>query len=421
MEFQLAKKTKGYLTGLSLVTILIFWLSLTKYPVSTTRDFLLLVVFTVIAESLVIFTPNHGGVTLSFGVILPVAVLFGPTSAMLCGALGNLLSVYKLEGQYKHLFNIELYKTVGNTANYMISSAVCSYFYILLNGQVGIQNVYSTMVFMMISALVYVVVNITFTNLFISFLIEHNWKEVWRENFSGLIPNVLGVSAVSIIIALAYLNFGIESIIVLFFPYLLIRYSFQLVFDMRQAYLNTIKALSSALEEKDPYTKGHSERVEKYSAMLAREVGAKVDFQQLQYAAIFHDIGKIGIYDTILNKPGKLTDEEFDLIKQHPGKGMNILGNVGFLKKATEIIGAHHEYLDGSGYPKGLKENQIPLESKIITVVDIYDAVTTDRPYRKALTDEEAIEILRKESGTRLDPGLVEAFIKLQKEGRLVE
>jgi putative nucleotidyltransferase with HDIG domain len=392
-----------------------------KYPLASSRDFILLIIFTIIAESLVIFTPSHGGVTLSFGVILPVAVLFGPTSAMVCGALGNMLSVYKREGHYKHLLNIELYKTVGNTANYMISSAVCSFFYILLNGRIGIQNVYSTMLYMMLSALVYVVVNITFTNLFISFLIEHNWKEVWSENFSGLIPNVLGVSAVSIIIALAYLNFGIESIIVLFFPYLLIRYSFQLVFDMRQAYLNTIKALSSALEEKDPYTKGHSERVEKYSALLAKEMKLKVDMQQLEYAAIFHDIGKIGIVDTILNKPGRLTDEEFDLIKQHPEKGMNILGNVGFLKKATEIIGAHHEYLDGTGYPKGLKEHQIPLEAKIITVVDIYDAVTTDRPYRKALSEEEAIEILRKEAGTRLDPTLVDGFITLHNEGRLIK
>lgn len=421
MDFVLTKKTKLYLTGLALFTVVLFLFSMAKYPVVSSRDLILLIIFTIIAESLVIFTPSHGGVTLSFGVILPVAVLFGPTSAMVCGALGNMLSVYKREGQYKHLLNIELYKTVGNTTNYMISSAVCSYFYILLNGRIGIQNVYSTMLYMMLSALVYVVVNITFTNLFISFLIEHNWKEVWSENFSGLIPNVLGVSAVSIIIALAYLNFGIESIIVLFFPYLLIRYSFQLVFDMRQAYLNTIKALSSALEEKDPYTKGHSERVEKYSALLAKDMKLKVDMQQLEYAAIFHDIGKIGIVDTILNKPGRLTDEEFDLIKQHPEKGMNILGNVGFLKKATEIIGAHHEYLDGSGYPKGLKDHQIPLEAKIITVVDIYDAVTTDRPYRKALSEQEAIEILRKEAGTKLDPKLVDGFITLHNEGRLIK
>jgi putative nucleotidyltransferase with HDIG domain len=220
---------------------------------------------------------------------------------------------------------------------------------------------------------------------------------------------------------MAYNQFGIATIIILFFPYLLIRYSFQLVFDMRQSYLNTIKALSSALEEKDPYTKGHSERVEKYSQMLAKESGAKIDMQQLQYAAIFHDIGKIGIMDTILNKPGKLAPEEFEFIKEHPSKGVHILENVTFLKKATEIIGAHHEYLDGSGYPKGLVAEEIPYESKIITVVDIFDAVTTDRPYRPAMSHQEAIEILKSESGKKLDPYLVEKFIKLHDEGRLIQ
>ncbi|MBF7096591.1 HD-GYP domain-containing protein [Alkalibacter mobilis] len=420
MGFLLTKNTKKYLSLLIFITAVVFYVSISRYDIDLSKDLIILIIFTIIAESLVIFTPNHGGVTLSFGVILPVAVLFGPSSAILCGALGNLLSVYKMDGKFKHLFNIEFYKTAVNTANYMISSAACSYFYIMVNGSVGVQNIYTSMLYMMASALVYVVVNIAITNLFLSFMVNNNVKEIWLENFSGLIPNVLGVSAVSIIITLSYLNFGVESIIVLFFPYLLIRYSFQLVFDMKQAYLNTIKALSSALEEKDPYTKGHSERVEKYSAILAKELNTKIDFQQLQYAAIFHDIGKIGINDSILNKPGKLSDEEYEQIKQHPSKGMNILGNVGFLKKATKIIGAHHEYCDGTGYPQGLKQEEIPLESKIITVVDIFDAVTTDRPYRKAMTDEEAIEILRRESGTKLDPAIVDKFIKLHNEGRLI-
>lgn len=394
---------------------------ISKYSFSPDLDFLIFVVLTIIAESLMIFTPRKGGVTLGFGVILPVSVLYGPIGAVISATLGILLSVFKMDNKYMHIFNIELYKTVGNTSNYIISSSLSSLTYAFLNNGIGISNMLNSMIYMLLASLVFIASNMTITGLFIIKLTDFEPKEVWKENFSGLVPNVLGVSAISIIITMAYLNFGIESIIILFFPYLLIRYSFQLVFDMRQSYLNTIKALSSALEEKDPYTKGHSERVEKYSQMLAKESGAKIDMQQLQYAAIFHDIGKIGIMDTILNKPGKLTPEEFEFIKEHPSKGVHILENVTFLKKATEIIGAHHEYLDGSGYPKGLVAEEIPYESKIITVVDIFDAVTTDRPYRPAMSHQEAIEILKSESGKKLDPYLVEKFIKLHDEGRLIQ
>ena len=415
------KDTRKFLFILASTAFALSIYVIIKYSFSPDLDFLIFVVLTIIAESLMIFTPRKGGVTLGFGVILPVSVLYGPIGAIISAALGILLSVFKMDNKYMHIFNIELYKTVGNTSNYIISSSLSSLTYAFLNNGIGIANMLNSMIYMLLASLVFIASNMTITGLFIIKLTDFEPKEVWKENFSGLVPNVLGVSAISIIITMAYLNFGIESIIILFFPYLLIRYSFQLVFDMRQSYLNTIKALSSALEEKDPYTKGHSERVEKYSQMLAKESGAKIDMQQLQYAAIFHDIGKIGIMDTILNKPGKLTPEEFEFIKEHPSKGVHILENVTFLKKATEIIGAHHEYLDGSGYPKGLVAEEIPYESKIITVVDIFDAVTTDRPYRPAMSHQEAIEILKSESGKKLDPYLVEKFIKLHDEGRLIQ
>lgn len=413
------RQMKSILAIVGFIAVSLSVFLFTRYPLVFEWDLLFFILFMIISESLVIVAPNKVIVSLGFGIVLPVGILFGPPSAILCAALGSLLSVFKADGEYKHVFNIAPFKTVANLSNYIISAGLSSFIYTIINGGIGIQSVYNSMLLMLLAALVFIVTNIIITGNFIIALNDYDAMEVWKENFSGLIPNVLGVSAVSIIITLAYMNFGVAAIVILFFPYLLIRYSFQLVFDMRQAYLNTIKALSSALEEKDPYTKGHSERVEKYSALLAKEVEYVVDTQQLEYAAIFHDIGKIGIYDTILNKPGRLTDEEFELIKQHPVKGMNILGNVGFLKKATQIIGAHHEYLDGTGYPNGLKGYEIPMESKIITVVDIYDAVTTDRPYRKAMTEEEAINILRKESGTKLDPVLVDAFIKLHSEGRL--
>jgi hypothetical protein len=287
MGSTITRETKFFLIKLSLTAVLLSIYIVRFYSFSPDLDFLIFVTLTIIAESLVIFTPRKGGVTLGFGVILPVSVIYGPYGAIISAAMGTMLAVYKMDNKYKHILNIELYKTVGNTANYVISAGLSSIVYFTLNSGTGISAILNSILIMLITSVVFIASNMTITGMFIIKLTDFEPREVWKENFSGLVPNVLGVSAISIIITMAYLNFGIESIIILFFPYLLIRYSFQLVFDMRQSYLNTIKALSSALEEKDPYTKGHSERVEKYSAMLAKESGAKIDMQQLQYAAIF--------------------------------------------------------------------------------------------------------------------------------------
>lgn len=403
------------------LSILFCVYSFYKYPLIINTDIIIFIIFTIITESFVLVMSNSSAVTLSFGVILPVAVLFNPSVAILCIVLCNIFSVYKMEGKLKHIFNVEVYKTVFNVSNYIISCSIASYIYIYINNGLGLENNFISMVYMFISIIIYMISNIGFASIIMFLITDYDYITIIKNSFSSFIPNILGVGTVSILIVLAYINFGINAIIILLFPYLLIRYSFKLVYDMQETYISTIKALSSALEEKDSYTKGHSERVEKYSLLLAKAIdGKRLNIQQLQYAAIFHDIGKIGIPDEILNKSGKLSNEEFDFIKEHPSKGVKILSNVSFLNKVTQIIGAHHEYCDGTGYPKGLKANEILLESKIITIADIYDAVTTDRPYRKAMTNDEAIDIIKSESGKKLDPELVRKFVELYEEGRLI-
>ncbi|MFZ7120548.1 MAG: HD-GYP domain-containing protein [Eubacteriaceae bacterium] len=403
------------------LSILFCVYSFYKYPLIINTDIIIFIIFTIITESFVLVMSNSSAVTLSFGVILPVAVLFNPSVAILCIVLCNTFSVYKMEGKLKHIFNVEVYKTVFNVSNYIISCSIASYIYIYMNNGLGLGNNFISMIYMFISIIIYMISNIGFASIIMLLITDYDYITIIKNSFSSFIPNILGVGTVSILIVLAYINFGINAIIILLFPYLLIRYSFKLVYDMQETYISTIKALSSALEEKDSYTKGHSERVEKYSLLLAKAIdGKRLNIQQLQYAAIFHDIGKIGISDEILNKPGKLSNEEFDFIKEHPSKGVKILSNVAFLNKVTQIIGAHHEYCDGTGYPKGLRADEILLESKIITIADIYDAVTTDRPYRKAMTNDQAIDIIKSESGKKLDPELVRKFVELYEEGRLI-
>jgi len=173
----------------------------------------------------------------------------------------------------------------------------------------------------------------------------------------------------------------------------------------------------AALESKDKYTKGHSERVDDYAALLAKILGlSPVESKKLMYACWFHDYGKIGVPDAILGKKEHLTEEEFGVMKTHPVIGAKIIENMDLLKGIADIIRHHHECWDGKGYPRGLAGNSIPALSRIIAIADTFDAITSDRPYRPALSVDEALAELRRVSGTQLDPTLVEYFMKVSKE-----
>ncbi|MEO0162294.1 MAG: HD domain-containing phosphohydrolase [candidate division WOR-3 bacterium] len=188
----------------------------------------------------------------------------------------------------------------------------------------------------------------------------------------------------------------------------------QLYQSLKQSYLDSIKTLVSAIEAKDPYTSGHSERVRKYALKIAKKLKLKPEqIEELDYAGYLHDIGKIGISDALLTKPSPLTEEEYQKVKEHPKIGHNILKHAHHLAGACEIIKYEHERYDGTGYPNGLKRDQIPIGARIIAVADAYDAMTTDRPYRKALSKKEAIRRLKECSGTQFDPKVVRAFLKV--------
>lgn len=184
--------------------------------------------------------------------------------------------------------------------------------------------------------------------------------------------------------------------------------------QLKAANLDSIKALAQALETKDVDTMGHSDRTVEYALAVAKGLGlSEVDQELFQYAAILHDIGKIGIPETILKKPGKLTPEEFEVMKQHPEFGAKIVQQIKFLGPVVPLVRADHERWDGKGYPDGLRGEKIPLGARVVAIVDAYDAMTSDRVYRKALGKESAISELRKSAGTQFDPQLVKLFLEI--------
>ncbi len=173
----------------------------------------------------------------------------------------------------------------------------------------------------------------------------------------------------------------------------------------------TLKALVRTLEAKDPYTGQHSQRVTRVAVGLARHAGCSpYDVEALNFAGHLHDIGKIGIRDQILMKPGRLTDVEYEIIKSHPVIGEEIVAHLGLLPMEKAIIRHHHERWDGGGYPDGLAGEDIPTLSRILAVADTFDAMTSNRPYRQAMDGEEALKEVVKNAGTQFDPAAVEAF-----------
>jgi HD-GYP domain-containing protein (c-di-GMP phosphodiesterase class II) len=188
--------------------------------------------------------------------------------------------------------------------------------------------------------------------------------------------------------------------------------------ENRALFLGSIQMLAGAVDEKDPYTRGHSDRVTRYSLMIGKEMNLPAAFMEtLQISAQLHDVGKIGIEDHILKKPGALTAEEFEVMKTHTTKGANILRPVTQLAEMLPGIELHHEALDGRGYPYGLKGDQIPQLARVIAVADTFDALTTNRPYQHAHTPEEALKIIQNLAGKRLDPETVAALLSVYARG----
>jgi len=182
--------------------------------------------------------------------------------------------------------------------------------------------------------------------------------------------------------------------------------------ELAKAYLDTINAVVNTLEARDPYTRGHTERVTTIAKAIAGRLGLSDEEQfTIEIGALLHDVGKIGVADAILRKPGPLDEKEYQEIREHPAKGRLILSNIAYLTKVIPCVLHHHERYDGSGYPQHLAGADIPLPGRIISVADAFDAMTTDRPYRKAMPCSRALAELRRGAGRQFDPKVVRAFL----------
>jgi putative nucleotidyltransferase with HDIG domain len=401
----------GAVTGLAIA----FFIYLVPSLSLTANTWLILTFFIVlstVAEFMPVDLPFGGRVTIGFPIDFVVILIYGPFFAICVTFMGEIL------GDILNRKTI-WYKTLFNASQYALSAGIAGMVYQGLGGVVGEVNLTNYIVPAAICAISYFLINSNLFMIVVSLSEEVSILSVWEKQIRGTLATYIALAPIGFIMALVYTSIGVWGIILFFFPLFLARRSFELYTKMRKMYLETIRALAAAIDAKDPYTKGHSERVAKIAVVLATELNlSDRDIENIEYTALLHDIGKIGIDDRILGKSSKLSNEEFKKIKEHPIVGAKIIEPIDFLKNSYETIYHHHERYNGGGYPDGLKEKDIPLCARIIAVADAYDAMGSDRPYRKKLSKEKILKEFTEQSGKQFDPQIVNALMLIFKRER---
>jgi putative nucleotidyltransferase with HDIG domain len=231
---------------------------------------------------------------------------------------------------------------------------------------------------------------------------------------SWAIASQIALGFMGLAIAQVMRNEGPLGFALFVVPLLVARQTYRRYLSLRETYADTVRSLVAALEAKDPYTKGHSVRVARITVAVARQMGFEdAEVERIEYAALLHDLGKIGISRSVLSKPGALTDDEFDKIREHPDIAARILESVPFLEDVRPVVQDHHERVDGLGYGRGLLGEDLSTAARVLAVADSFDAMTADRPYRGAMSEAAAVVELRANIGTQFDPAAVDALIAI--------
>ena len=377
--------------------------------------FAVLALLFLLCESTPSFSSGRGAVwSPSSSATLASVVLLGPVGAALVGA-SAVLRVRR---------HTQLVQRFFNAAMYTLSAYAAGRAFLLTGGDVGVPGRDAFPVIIgsfAAAAAVHVAANHGLLRgvLWLTGRSEGSARKAKTGLDLPLMLSDLGYAAFGLLIAALWSVVGPFSAVLVLIPLFVARWAIGQYAEQQRAYEATMAALCKAVETKDFYTRGHSERVSKGSAMLAREIGMRAArLEAIAYAGMLHDVGKLGVPTKVLQKSGRLTEEEYAAIQLHPMRGLEIVREIGFLDEALAGIMHHHERLDGRGYPLGLAGDEIPEFARVIAVADAFDSMTSTRSYRGARRIDQAVAELRKWSGTQFDPALVDAFVTaLEREG----
>src|SRR2546428_6562331 len=301
-------------------------------------------------------------------------------------------------------------RIVFNTSQYMLAVGVGGWIYRSLGGAVGLDNFSFTFVPFIALVISFFIINHGSVALAVAFSSGVSVREAWDRIGSGSLVTDLLSSTLAVLLAFLYIKLQLIGVAILVFPLFLVRQLYQMNLQLQEELEEKLELMVKAMEARDPYTSGHSRRVSEYAIAIARELRLSANaLDSIKRAALLHDVGKIyEEFAPLLRKDGKLSPEERMTMQSHVIRSAQLVATAARLRGPVEaMIRHHHENFDGSGYPDGLAAEQIPIGARIIMIADTIDAMTTDRPYRKALNLPRAIEELEKYSGTQFDPDLV--------------
>ena len=352
---------------------------------------------------------GEGAFSVGFVMISTAMILGGPTEAAIAAAFA-FVTVREARGIpfARHIFNVSQLALAGTVAG-------LSYHAIQPRPITSPGDMFPTVLLPILAfELAQFIVNTGLVAVVLALVRGVRMRTVWRSQFATLFLGNLAFAALGIVMASLYLSLKHASVLFLLVPLFVARRAFQTAVDMEAAFEATVRSLIKAIEAKDPYTRGHAERVSRLSEMTARAYGMSAEeCRVIRYIALMHDVGKLGVSTKILAKPGKLTDEEYEHMKQHPVRGYEIVSEIDFLRSAAETaVRHHHERMDGRGYPDGLVGAQIPTIARIVMVCDAFDSMTSTRVYRKAKQLEDAFAELNRCAGTQFDPECIRALEK---------
>lgn len=373
-----------------------------------------------------------GVLSLGFTVTHFTLITLGTAEALLVGFLGALMvTVCNLQHPKRRFYPERALqaRAIYNYGNGVLATAAMGWVYHALGGKAGHVDLSTLALPTLGSAFAYYAVNTGGVALAIAWTQNRSPLQEFRRNWAWAWPGYVAGACISAGLLWASQTWrGDTGALLLLPPAYLVYYYYRLRSDKVQGDLDhmremnrlndaVIGSLAMAIEAKDRYTRKHLNRVREYAVRLCEKLGVPGDeLEAVRIASLLHDIGKIAIPEEILCKPGKLTTEEFEVIKSHVDIGAAILERIRFPWPVASVVRSHHERWDGLGYPRGLKGEEIPMGGRIISLVDVYDALTSDRPYRKAISREQAVQILRAGSGSQFDPVVVETFIALLPE-----
>jgi putative nucleotidyltransferase with HDIG domain len=392
--------------------VLLFAYLMRDFPLARFKEIVLFIALIVVADTAQITLPRGGAsIYASSPIDLAAIILLGPAATAFIEAVASFFSELFVQRR-------PVMKIVFNVPLLIVTVGVAGLTYHAFGPQWTSLQSPRFLVPLTVCGIVYYAVNTFSISTIIGLSSQKSPLLIWKRNYMWTFFHIFAFLPLGAIIALVYVSSGAWTILLFVIPIFLARYSFKLYVDMKEAHINTVAALTSAIDANDPFTHGHSYRVSRYALRIGNAMGlSSRDLEILEYGALLHDIGKIAIQHDILLKKEKLTDEDFITLKQHPTIGADIVENLKFLKEAAVLVRYHHEQPNGRGYPEGLEGDDIPVGARIILVADAFDAMTSDRPYRKGLSLETVAEQFEKYKGEQFDLKITNLTLELMGEG----